>query len=193
VVLILLEGCRNYGSRTTEIKTSENELLTIHLKWSSKKSIGREWFMIGGGDDRVSLEFTYKDVSYAWKSVDMDPFVLRYENGAFYLAVYDHSGPVDHPWDLLFLRSNDNGNYSEISAKDFPPHLAVQNLFLNSETLRLLREHDYRNPHFARTFTARMLWKIHDPKAYNFHDSPTTETMKTIMETYFKDTDFPSP
>jgi hypothetical protein len=167
--------------------------MAVHFDWSFKDAVGRHWFTVGGGPTRWLMEFRSAGQDFAWQSVDQDPLVLRQENGVYFLAVYDYSDQIKFSRDILFLRSNEKGEFLEMSAKEFPPHLAVQNLFLNSETLRLLREHDYRNPHFARTFTAQMLWKIHDPVAYNFHDSPTTETMKTIMETYFKDTDFPSP
>ena len=97
-------------------------------------------FWWGGGNPWGDVQFTLDEREYRWEGPYIPIAVQRDRDNTVYIVVFDRESeeakfPTKHPLGMYLFRiyrSRGADSWDEISPEKFPPHLAIQNTWLEA-------------------------------------------------------------
>ena len=182
VLIIIFFGsvsCRESEKWEENVKLQNGKIIEVHYYFSKIRYYGaRHGFGFGGGDPRHKIWFEYEGRKYKWDRKYM-PILLNYDNGIIYLVISYWDGSFGKIGFRLYKFKDD---WEEISEKDFPRNIAVQNLNLKKNIgyykgkplseYKVVQEREPKDYLFQKSKTAKLwLWLENRDKYFEYSDS----------------------
>jgi hypothetical protein len=135
-------------------------------------------FWWGGGDPWDIVQFTVDDKEYRWEGPYI-PIAVQPDKDAVYIVVFDRETPGDCRFRLY--RNITTATWLEITPKDFPRHLAIQNTWLRTNNgirmdgtvvneYDIVAKMDPGSYDFCGSLTAK-LWDYLENPDFDYNDS----------------------
>jgi hypothetical protein len=161
---------------TFEIPLVEGGPLKVRQSGSQRKYFGHpHLFGFGGGGLKQKLEFSRDGRAFVWEG-GFTPILLQFDDKTPVLVIFDReSSERIQDWGLRYFRFDEK--WIELPLKQFPRHLAMQNLWLTHhdgwvdgveiDEYEIVKKCDPDNVHFQRSLMATLWLCIATGKSYD--------------------------
>lgn len=189
---------REHQQWDEDIKFWDRYTLNTHRHSSNQSPHGLASLGLSARPDDPWEEFHFKtdDREYHWEGPYI-PVAIQPEqkHRAYYLVVHDRASDdaLRNPGYLFrFYRSRDDGAWDEIEPKDFPKHLAIQNMGLKRQNgpvneFGVVKRLNPAEPEFRKSLTAALWVFLEDPTdTTGKNKEPSEETLKEYKKKWVR-------
>jgi hypothetical protein len=185
VVFLFLKYRRESEKWVEDIKLLNGNTIKVFHHYSQRAMYGPLHFLIGGGGEKYVVCFEYRGTVYIWQCLDI-PIVIQFWKNDLYMVMLDIEN-----FSLQFRFYKYKKKLIEISSKDFPKSVAIQNRWISDGT-GLLSSHktftkykiDPNDDFFRYSVTAKIWLRLEN--GIDFRESRYQEVDKDFLIEYKK-------
>jgi hypothetical protein len=177
----------HYWTENTTLWSGESLSVRQHCSNKAYHFAAGHGYLWGGGDPWQETSFPWKGQEYHWENPYTPIAIQPDRDGQVYLVVYDRETKDYHrPTRFRIYRAITTSRWQEIDPREFPKHLAIQNLWFRDNEREIARQMNPQEVWFRRSLMAKLWNYLEHPDDFRMDDEPSEEFVRQFKEKWIQ-------